>query len=223
MVVEVPRRRTQGWWVLVVVGAIAFSTTALGGTVALALAVREGNGWLAAKGLIGIGATLLFWGWITLGAWHRIHEVPADEAVPSEAHRWGPAAMVANGVVVLIFVAMIGFALWAAFATNRDDSEVNKVRDQVELAVQRSDVTRADVLRTKAASAAWAWNATGKPRDRPDPMAAILVVPGARVVDLAVDEGHAAILIRPDKGSKCVVVDIDRDNVSSTRITDRCA
>jgi hypothetical protein len=94
-----------------------------------------------------------------------------------------------------------------------------QVRDRAERQANERNLTVADVERARVDAVAWV--ATG---EGPDPYTDLLDVPGASVDDVSVDEDgdRAAILLRLPDSPPCVVVDIDADDLVSTRITSSC-
>jgi hypothetical protein len=211
--------RRTGWLALTGVGAAFFALTALGGTYAVGLALADGA-WLDALGGGGFTVlTLVFWKWITLGAWIRAN--PPDPEDPAAADRPAPEPIGPWGIVgqVLMVLVVAGFVAVVVAATVSDRSATDaaeEVRDDALRAARRAQLSVEAVEQARSADAS-------PPEQRAGAAVAdLLDVPDARVVDSSVDDGRAALLIRPDAGAPCVVVSVDANGILSSALTDDC-
>lgn len=192
-------------------------TIAAGGIWAVVETARSGAGstW---RVVTGAGAGLLFWSWIVAGCWQRAHEPEPDPYAPAPVPR-SVAFVVANLVLAVVFTALVGGGLWVGVDTARDAERVDRIRHRVEVAARAADVDVAGLRRLEAERQAWMVVSGG----RPDPAEVLLPVAGATVVDVVVGDDTAAVLFRPAEGPPCVVLDVDADDLISTRSTTRCS
>lgn len=205
------------------IGATLFVLTALG--VSWQVGTSIGDGRLgSAVSALGVGAlTLVFWWWITLGSWNRFRP-PTDPTtglpIRDEATEpVGPWGVVGRVLVVVLVTTFVAGGLWLAFEAREATRAAEAVREDAERQANERNLTVADVER--ASTDALAWIASG---EGPDPYEGLLDVPGASVDDVSVDDDgrHAAILLRLPDSPPCVVVDIDADDLVSTRLTGSC-
>ncbi len=212
--------RRMGWLALAGVGALLFALTALGGTFAVGLAVADGAHLDALGSGVFTGLTLVFWKWIALGAWLRAHPPNPDDpdaagrAAPEPIGPWGVVGQVLMVLVVAVFVAVVVVAN-VADRTATDTAE--EVRQDAMRVARRAGLTVDQVERARMADDLASWEG----RDRAA-VAELLDVPGARVVDSSVDDGRAALLIRPDDGAPCVVVSVDANAILASTLTNDC-
>lgn len=213
--------RRWGWYALAGIGAAAFLAMALGGAWGLGLALRDGE---AAGAVLGAGPVVLglvFWRWITLGAWFRARPpLDHDTGQPvAPAEPIGPWGIVGQVLLVLI---VGGFTILAAYAASLDRSSTDaaeEVREQAERTVRGNAVTVARVEQAQVAHGTWAWDGGA---GRPDPYDELAVVPGAELVDVSVRQGQASLLFSPDDAPPCVVVTVDADDLVRSRLTTDC-
>lgn len=196
-----------GWVVAAGAGAVIAGTIALGGIWAVVETSRTGAG-PAWEVFTGAGAGLLFWAWIVAGCWRRATEPEPGPYDPAPVPH-GAAFVVANLVLAVLFTALVAGGLWAGVDAARDAERVDLVRHRVEVAARAVDLDRAAIRRASAAGI--------------DGVATLLPVTGASVVAVATDGDTASVLFRPDGGPPCVVLDIDADDLRSTRRTSRCS
>ncbi len=84
-------QRRFGWAVLAGLGAALFALTAIGVSWQVGASIGDGDLGAAASA-VGVGAlTLLFWWWITLGAWRRFRP-PLDPATGLPVHAGAQSA-----------------------------------------------------------------------------------------------------------------------------------
>lgn len=217
-----PPRRT-GWVLLTVIGAVMGLGLLLGGLWALRETVRVQGSGSGLGVLLGAGSGLLFWGWITAGAWRRATEPEPDLFEPSPVPRRA-AFVVANIVLAVLFTAIVGGGFWATVTSARDEARVGPIEHRVEVAARAADVTVDDLRALEGPWQAWlAVNAGGAPAGGADPISALLPVAGATVQSLSVTDDTAAVLFRPVDGPPCVVLHVDADDLISTRQTRRCS
>jgi len=215
--------RRWGWLVLATVGALFFLASAIGGAWALGLALRDGD---VARALLGAGPvvlTLVFWRWITLGAWLRANPpLDPDTGKPiARAEPAGPWGVVGRILLVLIVAGFTGALVWGPTVDRRTTNAAEGVRSQAERSVRADGTTVADVDRIDTARTIWA-NGAGTVAAGPDPFDELAQVPGAELVDLSVQDGQAALLFEPDDNPPCVVVTIDGDDLVRSRLTATC-
>lgn len=212
--------RRTGWLTLAAVGAVGFVLTALGGTYAVGLALSDGAPLDALGSGILTALTLVFWKWITLGAWVRAH--PPDPTDPAAADRPAPEPIGPWGIVgqVLMVVVVAGFVAVVVVASVADRSATDaaeEVRQDALRAARRVALSVDQVEQARAADREVAAAVRAGPA-----VADLLEVPEARVVDSSVDDGRAALLIRPDVGAPCVVVSVDANGIVSSALTNDC-
>lgn len=212
-------QRRFGWAVLAGLGAALFALTAIGVSWQVGASIGDGDLGAAASA-VGVGAlTLLFWWWITLGAWRRFRP-PLDPATGLPVHEEqpvGPWGVVGRVLVVVLVAGFVAGGLWLAVEARQATRAAEAVRDRAEREANRRDLTVADVARARADGLVWAADGEG-----PDPYQELLPVEGAVVADVSVDGDRAAVLLRLPDSPPCVVVDIDADDLISTRLTSSC-
>ena len=215
--------RRSGWWALAAVAVIFFLATGVGLVLTLFVSVRDGRPVTVIVAAALGGATMTFWAWIALGARARTRpQIDPDtgEAIVAEpVGPWGWVGRVLTAVVLGSFVVVI---VWAGVAGRGSDAEARRVRTRAAAAASRADLTLTKVRDGRVAFQAWLASQDQPGDPGPNPLDELLPVSGARVVDAAVDPGHAALLIRPDGGPPCVVVDIDAVDRVTTRLSARC-
>jgi hypothetical protein len=209
--------RHTGWAALAVVGALLFVATALGGTYAFGLALVDGAVLDAVGTALTIGLSLVFWKWITLGAWVRAQPPDADQAAEPAAEPIGPWGMVGRVLMIGLVGVLVAGVLWGNVVDRSSTNAAQEVRSEAEREARRVDLTVGQVEQARALDDA----STGDDR-APTSVAGLLDVPGARVVDTSVDEGRAALLLRPDTSPPCVVVSVDANGIIASRITTAC-
>ncbi len=200
------------------VGALLFTLTALG--VSWQVGTSIGDGKLgSAAGTLGVGAlTLLFWWWITLGAWTRFRP-PTDPATGlpiRDEEPVGPWGVVGRVLVVVLVGTFVAGGLWLAVGARRATQAAERVRERAEREANARNLTVADVEQAQRDRTVWSWGESGT-----DPYDELLEVEGARVWEVAVEDGEAQILLRLDH-VPCVIVEIDRDDLIRTHTTMRC-
>lgn len=209
----------MGWAVLAGIGGLLFVLTALGVSWQVGTSIGDDRPGSAASAA-GVGAlTLLFWWWITLGSWNRFRPpTDPDTGLPlREEEPVGPWGVVGRVLVVVLVGTFVAGGLWLASEARDATRAAEAVRDRAEREANRRDLTVADVEQARADGLTWAADGEG-----PDPYQELLSVPGASVADVSVDGARAAILLRLPESPPCVVVDIDADDLISTRITSSC-
>lgn len=195
----------------------------LGGLWALNETVRVQGRGSGLSVILGAGSGLLFWGWITAGAWRRATEPEPDPYVPAPVPRRA-AFVVANIVLAMLFTAIVGGGFWATVTSARDEARVGLIEHRVEVAARAADVTVEDLRALEAQRQVWqAISPDGSTDREADPVAAVLPVEGAQVISVEVFDETAAVVFRPDDGPPCVVLDVDADDLLSTRQTRRCS
>ena len=197
---------------------VVFGLNAIAVVVAVALTYRHHSIWslasTAAGGLVG----LVFWRWIALGAAARAERpaLPPDD--PDAPHRIGPWGYV--GVVLLTLMAG-AFALVFVLSVvegRRQDDAVAQVREDAVVVAERDHLT-VDQVQGAIAERLVALGA-----DRPDPLADLVDVPGADVLDASVEDGEALVLLRADRGGPpCVILRIAEDGAVDTLESERCS
>ena len=215
--------RRWGWLALATVGALFFLASAIGGAWALGLALRDGD---VARALLGAGPvvlTLVFWRWITLGAWLRATPpLDPDTGKPiARAEPAGPWGVVGRILLVLLVAGFTGALVWGPTVDRRTTNAAEGVRSQAERSVRADGTTVADVDRIRTARSVWASGA-GTVAAEPDPFDELAQVPGAELVDVSVQGRQAALLFEPDDSPPCVVVTIDGDDLVRSRLTATC-
>jgi len=213
--------RRWGWLALAGVAGSLFVVTAVGGAWFAGVALSDGRVLGALGSIVTIGFGLLFWKWITQGAWHRanppVDPVTGRPGVPSEPI--GPWGVVGRVLMVLIVGTIVVGGVWSVVAERRSTDAAEGIRDQAERTVRRRGITPRRVEQARVDHAAWAIGPSGTS----DPYDELLTVAGADVLDVSVRDGGAAILLRPDAGPPCVVVSIDGNAVVRSRLLDRCS
>lgn len=215
-----PIRRT-GWVVASVVAGVLAAAIALGGIWALSETVRTGTGspW---RVITGAGAGVVFWSWIAAGCRHRAHEPEPDPYEPAPVPR-SRAFVVANVVLALVFTALVAGGLWAGVESAREEERLDLIEHRVMVAAREARVTVESLQELSVRRQVWsARSSSSEPTDEPDPADLLLPVEGANVADVVVEDGRAAVLFRPDEGPPCVVLDVDADDLLSTRSTNNC-
>lgn len=212
--------RRTGWLTLAGIGAAFFALTALGGTYAVGLALRDGALLDALGGGLLTGLTLVFWKWITLGAWIRAH--PTDPDDPADAERRvvepvGPWGVVGQVLMVLLVAGLTAVVVIANVADRSATSAAEEVRQDVLRVARRSGLSVEGVEAARSIDAAASESARVGVA-----VADLLEVPDARVVDSSVDDGRAALLLRPDAGAPCVVVAVDTNGIVTSALTNDC-
>lgn len=213
-------QRRFGWAVLAGLGGLLFALTAIGVSWQAGTSISDGDLGATASA-VGVGAlTLLFWWWITLGAWNRFRP-PLDPETGEPVHDdepVGPWGIVGRVLVVVLVATFVGGGLWLAYGARQATQEAEAVRGRAEREANRRELTVADVERARAEGLTWAADGEG-----PDPYQQLLDVEGATVADVSVDGDRAAILLRLPDSPPCVVVDVDADNLISTRLSNSCS
>lgn len=215
--------RRTGWLALGAVAAGFVVLTSAAMAWQLWVAVRDGKpGDVILAAALG-AATLLFWAWIALGSWHGAYP-PVDPetgraVVPAPVGPWG---WVGRFLVVAMVAGFAVVAVWADRAGRQRDASVERVRRAADRIARQRDLTVTQVSQARTAFDSWAVTTGASSDQRPNPLDQLLPVPGASVQDAVVEDGHAAVLVRPDEAPPCVVVDIDEANLVTTRISSRC-
>ena len=235
-------RVRSGWAALTGFALLAFAATFAGAIWAVLTTAGEvGAGRLvvfAAQGAAG----LAFWAWIAGGAWRRatrhlaVEPIPpippippiqqiqlrhlqpdrADERSPAPASSigrvrvgpWGWVGRVLLGALVAGFAALL---VVGTLSTHHDRRRAERVQQATERLVAHRHLTVAQVRDAKSLLAT-----------EPDALDRLLSVPGASIVDADASSTRAALLIRPNGGSPCVVLYVERLGTTHTEITDRC-
>lgn len=215
--------RRWGWLALAAIGSLLFVTTALGGAWVAGLTLTDGPVLDALGGLVSVGVGLLFWKWITLGAWYRANPpVDPETGLPTgRPEPIGPWGVVGRVLMVLLVGSIVVGGIWFATLDRRATAAAEKVRDQAERTVRRKGLTVEQVSTARDEHWAWAWQSDGT-ADNADPYDALLTVAGADLVDVSVGEGEATILLHPDESPPCVVVTIDGNDLVRSRLTPDC-
>ncbi|MEZ5178734.1 MAG: hypothetical protein R2746_10765 [Acidimicrobiales bacterium] len=212
-------QRRVGWAALAGLAGLLFGLTAIGVSWSAGTSIAHHDP-LGAAEAAGLGAlTLVFWWWIALGAWNR-YRPPIDPATgrPKRAEEpVGPWGIVGRVLVVVLVLAFVGGGGWLAWEARQATRAAEDVRHRAEREASRRQLTVADVDRARAAELTWAGDQEG-----PDPYDQLLEVEGAYVSDVSVDGNRAAILLRLPDSPPCVVVDIDADDLISTRLSNAC-
>lgn len=210
-----PRR--GGWVALAGVGTVLAVVIAVTGLWALWQTSRfGGDNW---RVITGAGSGVLFWGWMASGAWQRAIEPEADQYEPSPVPR-RVAFVVANLVLAVLFTVLVGFGLWESVDSARNSERLALVEHSVQLAAREARLTVDDVRRLEAEWSLWITSSVGA--GTPDPVLEVLAVQGADVVAVDAGEKMASIMFRPADGPPCIVLDIDSDDLASTRQTRNC-
>lgn len=212
-----PMMRHKGWVTLAAAGALLFVATALGGTYAFGLALADGAALDAVGTVLTIGLSLVFWKWITLGAWVRAQPPDPDQADEPAAEPIGPWGVVGRVLMTGLVGVLAAGVLWGNAIDRSSTNAAQEVRSEAEREARRVGLTVDQVEQARALDDA----STGDDR-APTSVAGLLDVPGARVVDSSVDEGRAALLLRPDSNPPCVVVSVDPNGIIASRITADC-
>jgi hypothetical protein len=209
-----------GWVLLTGLGGAMGAIVAVTGLWALDLTVDLRGPGAGVRVLLGAVTGVVFWTWIAAGAWRRATE-PDDPYEPAPVPR-SVAFVAANVVLALVFTAIIGGGLWADVTMAREEDRTRVVEGRIERAARAARLTVDDV---RALEREWqVYLATGVDGDAgTDPIEAVLAVEGASVVSVATTDTTGAVLFRPDEGPPCVVLDIDADDLISTRQTRRCS
>lgn len=205
---------------LAVIGGVFFVLTAVGTAWQVGLAISAHEGAAAAESAVVGVLVLVFWRWITLGAWLRYRPpldpetgLPLREEAPV-----GPWGIVGRILMALIVIVFVGGAVWASTRSLSATREARRVEDRAELAARAQHLTVADVQ--AAERELQTWLATGG--SGPDPIDELLDVDGAVVRDVSVEHSDAAILLVTDESPPCVVVNVDRNDLISTHLTSDC-
>ena len=212
--------RRLGWAILAGIGAFFLVVTAVGYTLQAALELADGRGGAALE-TVGLGVlVVVFWRWIMLGAWLR-YRPPLDPETGQPvrvAEQIGPWGVVGRVLLMVIVVGFMAIGVAVALSSDRSTKEAEKVQDRAEFAARDLDLTVADLRAANVDHQAWAINADGQP----DPYRALIHVKGATVIDVAVVDDHGSILLRLPNSPPCVVVDIDRHELISSRLINNC-
>ena len=217
--------RRSGWLLLAVVSAALALLTLVGGLWSAGAAIAYGSVIGAIGPLAGTAFSVLFWRWIGLGAWERAHpQVDPETGRPlPPGEEVGPWGWVGRAMLALILIAFIGGGTWATIAGRHDDQRRADLQDRVERTAKRSGLTIDRIDAAVLAHKSWLLTADdGATGVGPDPLDALLRVPGTTVEDASAEADRAAILVRPDEGPPCIVVDLDVNDLVSTRQTSRC-
>lgn len=191
--------------------------------VGLAVADRDAGETITAIAFGGMQA--LFWKWIGLGAWERarpaIDPETGEPLPPSEPI--GPWGWVGRGLLAVLVIGFVGIGAWATLDAREQDVAVDRVRDDADRAARRADLTVADVVAVVGPDVD---SATGLDRlerlERLERLDQLLGVEGAAVIDASAGDGRAAVLLEPTRGAPCVVLEIDRNDLASTRLVSSC-
>ncbi len=195
---------------LLLVTTVLFTTWQVG----LAVSDRSLGDGASALAFGGLQATL--WKWIGLGAWERARpRVDPDTGEPlPPSEPIGPWGWVGRGLLALLAVVVLGFGAWITVEGRDEAAATERLRGDAERAARRADLTVGDV----AASLAPGLDHLA----RLEELERRLDVDDATVVDASAADGRAAILLRPDGGGSCVALDLDRNDLASTRVVSSC-
>lgn len=213
--------RRWGWYGLAAVGGVAFVGTAIGGAWGLGLALRDGELGGAVLGAGPVVLGLVFWRWISLGAWLRARP-PLDPETGQPVHPAepiGPWGIVGQILLVLIVGGFTVLAVYAATLDREATDAADGVRGRAERIVRSNGIGVAEVEQARIERTTWAGD---DGTDRPDPFDRLAVVPGADLIDVSVRDGQAALLFSPDDAPPCVVVTVDADGLVRSRLTSDC-
>ena len=217
--------RRIGWIAFAVLALVAFVGSAIGGAFTIGVALADGSPFDVLKAAGPTVIWLIFWRWIGLGAWLRAHPPLGEDGLPVRTlEPMGPWGIVGQVLLSLMVVGFVTLTVWGTVVDQRDSERAEQVRSDAERIARNDELT---VARVKAADLAypnWAWTAADAADPGPSPYDDLLTVPDAHVVDAAVTDQGAAILIRPDgSGPRCVVVTIDNSDLIGSRLTDDCS
>lgn len=214
--------RRTGWLALAALAALFFLATAAGVVWQLFDAVRGGKPVIVVVAAALGAAVLCFWAWIALGARARSRpRVDPETGEPLPVQAIGAWGWVGRGLTFAVLGGFVTVGVWAGVAGRRDDTATERVRQRADRTANDAGLTVAKVRAARQSYDAWLLQEHGG-NPGPSPLDRLLPVSGAEVVDAAVDPGHAAMLIRPDQGPPCVVVDVDATDQVTTRISRRC-
>lgn len=208
-----------GWWVLAVVSAVFLALTLAGAGFVIVRRLVDldvvGAGWAA----VSLGAGVLFWRWILLGAWLRLR--PPEGVDPSTVDPVGPWGVVGRVMIAALVVGFLGVVVWIAVVGSAATDRAEEVRDTAVRIARDRGMTVADVAAAQNAYVLETSNGEGDV-EAGDAYADLFDIPGARVVAVAVNGDEASILLRTEKSPPCAVVDIVRNDLIRGRITDKC-
>ena len=212
--------RRLGWAILAGIGATFLVLTAVGYTWQVADALADGRGGAALE-TAGLGVlVVVFWRWITLGAWLR-YRPPLDPETGEPvrvAEEIGPWGIVGRVLLMVLVVGFMAVGLVLAFTSDGSVREARKVADRAEYAAREQELTVADLKAVDVDHQAWAIEADGQP----DPYRKLLHVRGASVAAVSVTDDQGSVLLRLPGSPPCVVIDVDRHDIISSRLTSDC-
>ena len=212
--------RRLGWAILAGIGATFLVLTAVGYTLQVAVDLVDGRSGSALE-TAGLGVlVVVFWRWITLGAWLR-YRPPLDPETGQPvrvAEEIGPWGVVGRVLLMVLVVGFMAAGLALAFTSDHTTRDARKVADRAEFAARDRDLTVADLKAVDVDHQAWALQADGQP----DPYRKLLHVDGASVTAVSVSDDHGSVLLRLPGSPPCVVIDVDRHDIISSRLTSNC-
>lgn len=210
-----------GWTVLAIIGGLSFAATAIGGSVALGLAISDGKLGSSFNALIGTGMVLTFWWWITLGAWARAH--PDPDAVVDPAEQIGPWGVVGRALMMALVIVLTAVTIASYVETRSAESSAEGLRQRAEDVAISREVTAAQVAEAKDEQRSWIWSASERElATGQGPLGDLLPISDAEIVDASIRDGDAAVLIRSDDSPPCVVLLITASGLISSRTTADC-
>ncbi|CAN5309472.1 hypothetical protein BH20ACT3_BH20ACT3_16750 [soil metagenome] len=131
-------------------GALFFVGTALGGTYALGLALVDGAMVDALGTGLTAGLSLIFWRWITIGAWVRSEPPAGDEQEP-RSEPVGPWGVVGQVLMVTVVGGLVAVLLWTSVAERGATRAAEGVRVDAERAARQAGLTVDQVRATRTA------------------------------------------------------------------------
>lgn len=204
---------------LLAVSALCFVVTAVGGSVAFALAVADGRPGGAFEALALTALGLVFWRWIALGAQDRTR--PDPDAAPAEPI--GPWGVVGRLMLMVLVIGVLAAGAWGLASQRRIDRATDRVRAQAESLALDRGLTAARIDAAARAHRRWLATASDAELARGDsPLQRLLPVTGAEVVAASVRDGQGALLLRLPESPPCVVLVVDRNDDVGTRLTGDC-
>lgn len=217
------KMRRFGWMAFATFALVAFVTSAVGGAWTVGIQLSDGSPFST---LMALGTTILwlvFWRWIGLGAWLRAHPPLGDDGLPVRTMEpVGPWGIVGRVLLSLMVIAFVTVTVWGAVDDQRANERAERVRVDAERIARIDKLTVADVKAADVTYGIWSWSADSNDPG-PSPLAELLTVPDAHVVDVSVTAEGAAVLIHPDGGTPpCVVVTVDESDLIRSRLTDDC-